>query len=108
MGSPASWSQNRVWRYSSSATVASAIAGIVRGAMALPLKPPVLPQLARSASALPLGAGWAYERKWDGFRTIAFVDGDDIHLQSRNGKPMNRYFPDVVAAVPEGAYVVDG
>ena len=49
--------------------------------MALPLKPPVLPQLARSRSALPSGDGWAYEPKWDGFRCIAFVDGGDAYLQ---------------------------
>src|SRR5919106_1016119 len=44
--------------------------------MALPLKPPVLPQLARSRGALPSGDGWAYEPKWDGFRCIAFIHGD--------------------------------
>jgi len=74
--------------------------------MALPLKPPVLPQLARPRAKLPEGEGWAYEPKWDGFRTIVFVDGDDVYLQSRNGKPMSRYFPEV--AFPEGRYVIDG
>jgi ATP-dependent DNA ligase len=76
--------------------------------VALPLKPPVLPQLARSRSSLPSGDGWAYEPKWDGFRAIAFVDGDEKYLQSRNGKPLARYFPDVVAALPSGRYVLDG
>ena len=79
--------------------------------MTLPLKPPVLPQLARSAKELPEGDGWAYEPKWDGFRTIVFRDGDDVHLQSRNGKPMNRYFPEVVEAVrelPLERAVIDG
>ena len=79
--------------------------------MSLPLEPPVLPQLARAAKELPEGDGWAYEPKWDGFRTIVFHDGGDVHLQSRNGKPMNRYFPEVVEAVralpPERA-VIDG
>ena len=74
--------------------------------MALPLKPPILPQLARPRATLPEGEGWAYEPKWDGFRTIAFVDGDDVYLQSRNGKPMSRYFPEVT--FPFGRYVVDG
>jgi ATP-dependent DNA ligase len=74
--------------------------------MSLPLKPPVLPQLARPRTTLPEGDGWAYEPKWDGFRTIAFVDGDDVYLQSRNGKPMARYFPEVT--FPAGRYVVDG
>jgi len=74
--------------------------------MALPLKPPVLPQLARPKAALPEGDRWSYEPKWDGFRTIVFVDGADVYLQSRNGKPMGRYFPEL--EFPEGRYVVDG
>jgi ATP-dependent DNA ligase len=67
--------------------------------VALPLSPPVKPQLARSARELPQGDEWCYEPKWDGFRTIVFKDGRDVRLQSRNGKPMNRYFPDVVEQV---------
>ena len=74
--------------------------------MALPLEPPVLPQLARPAKKLPTGGGWVYEPKWDGFRTLAFVDGGDVYLQSRNGKPMRRYFPELT--FPEGRYVLDG
>jgi ATP-dependent DNA ligase len=75
-------------------------------AMALPLKPPVLPQLAKSAKALPKGEGWVYEPKWDGYRSIAFVDGGTVHLQSRNGKPLTRYFPEL--QFPQGRYVLDG
>src|ERR671925_357137 len=67
--------------------------------MALPLAPPIQPQLARSAKELPAGDGWRFEPKWDGFRTIVFRDGPEVHLQSRNGRPMNRYFPDVVEQV---------
>ncbi len=74
--------------------------------MALPLSKPVLPQLARSKSSLPEGDGWAYEPKWDGFRAIAFVDGDEVELQSRNGKELTRYFPEV--RFPPGRYVLDG
>ena len=74
--------------------------------MSLPITPPLLPQLARSRSTLPEGDGWAYEPKWDGFRCIAFVDGSELYLQSRNGKPLLRYFPELV--FPEGRYVVDG
>src|SRR5919106_1642097 len=74
--------------------------------MALPLKPPVLPQLAKTAKTLPTGDGWVYEPKWDGFRAIAFVDGDDVHLQSRNGRPLSRYFPEL--RFPDGRYVLDG
>jgi ATP-dependent DNA ligase len=66
----------------------------------------VLPQLARPKRELPLGEDWVYEPKWDGFRCIAFVDGDDVHLQSRNGKALTRYFPEL--AFPEGRYVLDG
>jgi ATP-dependent DNA ligase len=74
--------------------------------MTLPLAPPVLPQLARSAKTLPAGEAWSYEPKWDGFRSIAFVDGDDVYLQSRNGKPLRRYFPEL--SFPAGRYVIDG
>src|SRR5919112_3347022 len=74
--------------------------------MALPLSPPLLPQLARPAKALPTGPGWIYEPKWDGFRALAFVDGADVYLQSRNGRPLRRYFPELT--FPDGAYVLDG
>jgi len=74
--------------------------------MALPLKPPVKPQLALSRKQLPEGDEWSYEQKWDGFRAIAFVDGDNVDLRSRNGKPLSRYFPEL--KMPEGRYVVDG
>ena len=74
--------------------------------MPLPLAPPLLPQLARSAKTLPTGAGWSYEPKWDGFRSIAFVDGGEVYLQSRNGKPLTRYFPEL--KFPEGRYILDG
>src|SRR3954467_12145799 len=113
-GSPASASQKIVWRYSSSAGVACSrdIAVIVtRIEDLLPLKPPIKPQLARSAKELPEGAEWRYEPKWDGFRTIVFRDGDDVQLQSRNGRPMNRYFPDIVEqalALPAERFVLDG
>jgi ATP-dependent DNA ligase len=79
--------------------------------MALPLEPPIKPQLARPSKALPEGDKWRYEPKWDGFRTLVFRDGDDVHLQSRNGKPMNRYFPEVlpqVASLHEKRVVLDG
>jgi ATP-dependent DNA ligase len=74
--------------------------------MALPLSPPLLPQLARPAKTLPAGPGWVFEPKWDGFRALAFVDGTDVYLQSRSGKPLRRYFPEL--AFPEGRYVLDG
>jgi ATP-dependent DNA ligase len=74
--------------------------------LSLPLQPPLLPQLARPAKKLPAGDEWVYEPKWDGFRTIVFVDGSDVFLQSRSGKPMRRYFPELT--FPAGRYVVDG
>src|SRR5712692_7496278 len=67
--------------------------------------------LSSAAEALPAGEGWLFEPKWDGFRTLVFRDGDEILLQSRDEKPMNRYFPELPAplahALPERC-VVDG
>lgn len=74
--------------------------------MRLPLSPPLEPQLAKPARELPEGHGWAYERKLDGFRAIVFVDGAEVLIQSRGGKPLDRYFPEL--AFPEGRYVLDG
>jgi ATP-dependent DNA ligase len=74
--------------------------------MALPLKPPIEPQLARSKPELPVGEQWVYEPKYDGFRAIVFVDGDDYMIQSRAGKPLSRYFPEL--SFPSGKYVLDG
>src|SRR3954452_6614555 len=75
-------------------------------AMAFPLKPPIQPQLALSRKVLPEGEDWVYEPKYDGFRSIVYVDGDEVYLQSRGGKPLRRYFPEV--EFPEGRYVLDG
>ncbi|WP_199443890.1 ATP-dependent DNA ligase [Umezawaea beigongshangensis] len=68
--------------------------------MPLPLTPPVQPMLATSVDAIPLDdPGLVFEPKWDGFRCLVFRDGDEVVLQSRSGKPLNRYFPEVVQAV---------
>ena len=64
------------------------------------------PALARSATSLPNGAEWVYEQKYDGFRAIAFVTTDGLRLQSRGGKDLLRYFPEL--SFPGGDYVVDG
>jgi ATP-dependent DNA ligase len=72
----------------------------------LPLKPPIQPQLARSRPELPAGDQWAYEPKYDGFRAIVFVDGEQSMVQSRGGKPLARYFPEL--RFPPGRYVADG
>ncbi len=74
--------------------------------MALALKSPIEPQLARSRPELPVGEQWSYEPKYDGFRAIVFVDGDSCMIQSRTGKPLGRYFPEL--SFPPGRYVVDG
>ena len=66
---------------------------------------------ARSVEEIPTGDEWQYEPKWDGFRCLAFRDGDKIFLQSKNGQPLARYFPDVVANVAKLAqqqFVLDG
>ncbi len=79
--------------------------------MQLPFAPPLAPMLSTPAAALPEGDEWQFEPKWDGFRTLVFRDGDEIMLQSRDEKPMNRYFPELLAplaaALPERC-VVDG
>ncbi len=80
--------------------------GYDRSRVTLPLKPPIQPQLARSKPELPVGEQWVYEPKYDGFRAIAFVDGDESVIQSRSGKPLSRYFPEL--SFPKGRYVIDG
>jgi ATP-dependent DNA ligase len=73
--------------------------------------PPVKPMLSKAAKALPPDDGWLFEPKWDGFRCIAFRDGDTVELGSRNERPLTRYFPEVVealkASLPDRV-VVDG
>ncbi|HEU0032213.1 MAG TPA: ATP-dependent DNA ligase [Kofleriaceae bacterium] len=63
----------------------------------LPFQPPVEPMLAKLASELPSGDGWLYEPKWDGFRALVFKSGDDLVIQSRDTKPLGRYFPELEA-----------
>ena len=74
--------------------------------MKLPLKPPVKPQLALTRKQLPKGEEWVYEPKLDGFRAIVFVDGEESYIQSRSGKPLSRYFPEL--SFPPARYVADG
>ena len=75
------------------------------------LKPPLPPMEARLVEEIPTGGGWQYEPKWDGFRCVAFRDGEQIFLQSKAGQPLARYFPDIVgvlAALSERRIVLDG
>ncbi|HEY7457005.1 MAG TPA: ATP-dependent DNA ligase, partial [Solirubrobacterales bacterium] len=74
--------------------------------MTLPLSPPLEPQLALTRKELPRGEGWAYEQKLDGFRAIVYVDGESFYIQSRGGKDLTRYFPELSFA--PGRYVLDG
>jgi len=63
----------------------------------LPIMPPVAPMLARAIEDIPRG-GYSYEPKWDGFRSIVFRDRDEVEIGSRNGRPLTRYFPELVSA----------
>jgi ATP-dependent DNA ligase len=75
------------------------------------LKPPLPPMEARSVEEIPTENSWQYEPKWDGFRCLAFRDGEEIYLQSKAGQPLARYFPDVasaLASLPEQRFVLDG
>jgi ATP-dependent DNA ligase len=62
----------------------------------LPVNPPLLPMLAKRVGELPPGDGWIFEPKWDGFRALVFRDGDEVFLQSRDEKSLNRYFPELL------------
>ena len=64
--------------------------------MQLPVNPPVLPMLAKRVAELPVGKTWIFEPKWDGFRALVFRDGDEILIQSRDQKSLNRYFPELL------------
>ena len=77
-----------------------------RRALTLPLSPPIKPQLALTRKQLPVGEEWAYEPKLDGFRAIVFVDGEEVYIQSRGGKALARYFPELSFA--PGRWVLDG
>src|SRR5688572_23789263 len=76
-----------------------------------PIEPPIEPMLARLADALPAGDGWLFEPKWDGFRAIVFRSGERVYIQSRDLKPLDRYFPELPPALVQSLparCVVDG
>ena len=60
------------------------------------MNPPLLPMLAKRVGELPADGDWIFEPKWDGFRALVFRDGDEILIQSRDEKPLNRYFPELL------------
>jgi ATP-dependent DNA ligase len=79
--------------------------------MDLPVTPPVLPMLAKRVAELPAGEGWIFEPKWDGFRVLVFRDRDEVYIQSRDEKPLNRYFPELPDRIKENLperVVLDG
>ena len=79
--------------------------------MTLPLRPPFPPMSALLVPDIPEGPDWIYEPKWDGFRCIAFRDGETVELQSKAGQPLARYFPEIVAnvlKVKASRFVLDG
>ena len=67
--------------------------------MHLPVTPPIPPMLAKRVDELPVGGEWIFEPKWDGFRALVFRDGDEILIQSRDEKPLNRYFPELLEPI---------
>ncbi len=78
---------------------------------AAPDQIPLAPMEARSVDELPRDQGWQFEPKWDGFRCIAVKQGAAVALFAKSGKPLGRYFPDMVellAALPSGDFVLDG
>jgi ATP-dependent DNA ligase len=74
------------------------LSGITWG-MQLPVNPPVLPMLAKRVGELPVGKTWIFEPKWDGFRALVFRDGDEVLIQSRDQKSLNRYFPELLEPI---------
>lgn len=81
--------------------------------MAFPIAPPIDPMLAKPTPELPIGDGWRYEPKWDGFRALVFRDGNDLFIQSRDLKPLDRYFPELLPPLlalggPTARFVLDG
>ncbi|HSK94317.1 MAG TPA: ATP-dependent DNA ligase [Candidatus Angelobacter sp.] len=81
--------------------------------MAFPIEPPIEPMLAKPTPEIPTDDGWIYEPKWDGFRALVFRDGGEVHVQSRDRKPLNRYFPELLDPLlaiggADARFVLDG
>src|SRR5688500_913211 len=79
--------------------------------MALPVKINLAAMEATSVDAIPVGVGWQYEPKWDGFRGLVFRDGKKVDIRSKAGQPLGRYFPELIAAiqaVKAKRFVLDG
>ena len=79
--------------------------------MSLPLPIEYAPMEAGTAREIPSGAEWEYEPKWDGFRCLAFRDGENVQIQSKSGQPLSRYFPEIetaLLALAAKKFVLDG
>jgi ATP-dependent DNA ligase len=81
--------------------------------MAFPIEPPIEPMLAKPTPQIPADDGWIYEPKWDGFRALVFRDADEVYVQSRDRKPLNRYFPELEEPLraigdSQARFVLDG
>jgi ATP-dependent DNA ligase len=81
--------------------------------MPFPIEPPIEPMLAKPTPEIPTGPGWIFEPKWDGFRALVFRDGAEVYVQSRDLKPLNRYFPELeeplrALVAPDARFVLDG
>jgi ATP-dependent DNA ligase len=95
----------------SSGAVAAEALGHSFPRLQLPIQPPYPPAEAKPVKKIPADPGWLYEPKWDGFRCLAFREGDEVVLQSKAGQPLGRYFPELVAALielPAKKFVLDG
>jgi ATP-dependent DNA ligase len=82
---------------------------VMRGSM-LPIRPPYPVMDAQLVERIPVGPQWVYEPKWDGFRCLAFRDGDEIELQAKSGKSLSRFFPDIVSmlgVLDASVFVID-
>jgi ATP-dependent DNA ligase len=89
----------------------AALHGSSLGGIDLPVPMPLEPMESEPVRALPSGPGWLYEPKWDGYRCILFKAGKTVFIQSRNGKPLGRYFPELearIAKLPLAKLVLDG
>jgi ATP-dependent DNA ligase len=97
--SPADWKCRKAGQADGKTVCVTDGVGGITGGVDLPVKPPILPMLAKRVDQLPDGGTWIFEPKWDGFRALVFRDRDEIEIQSRDEKPLNRYFPELVEAL---------
>ena len=98
--------RNWIWMLNLARSMADAGPAYHRRLMAFLIPPPIEPMLAKPTPELPVGEGWRYEPKWDGFRALVFRDGPELYLQSRDLKPLDRYFPELLEPLRDGGRAV--